>query len=544
MKDIYNQEFSATHLFQENAYQKIYMGESIKHSDQVVLINELIKSDLITHEVISDLRAHLDHLLFFTEDDRSATFIIDYKEGMSVTQALQNNQNPAKFRINLLQDYLSKLSRFDTLPLVLQYILSSPSQFFVKDHDLIHNELIVIDESKAMMPMDFGMIKARIHEFATHLLDFEPAPEDLPLVLTLKEFFDNLITDDSIDTLAAIYESFKKIYLYDFYLDDSDPEPPVIVPLEEKASPTGDKTDGGRNIPVYPEPGTPTEDEKKPFALAGLFNRNPPDEEKEGPNPLVLGLVLLAVAIALFAIFIPMINRITDVPPPTASFEKQKDTEGNWVFTNRSEAYGEDNRIEDFDWSVYEGEKKIYSASSENYIHYFNEEGVYRIDLKVRDRYDNWSEVYSEEILEERTSTDPLAESSSGEESLDRYAIGMEDGVTFIQEESRSGDKSIAMVFEGSQTRTITLENQNLAGNIGFSFWMKGSESVPLSFTLKGVTDDEEIFSIDRFYTPKTEEWQKISFNDNVYLSRDLVLSVSGRDLTLWIDDISISTYK
>jgi len=546
MKDIYNQTFTATQLFQENTYQKIYMGESVKDPDQVVLINELKKSDFITDEVILDLREHLENLLYFTEDAETATCIIEYKEGMSVTQAVENTPNPAKFRINLLQDYLSKLSKFDALPLLFQYILSSPSQFFVKDHDLVHNELIVIDESQVMMPLDFEMIKSRIHGFATQLLDFEPPREDLKLVVTLKNYFDRLVGDKSLNSLAVIHDSFKKIYIYDFYLDEEETAAAApVIPLKEQRSPEApEKTGPTRDIPIYQESDSRQEVEKKAFVFADFFKREPSEEDPEGPNPLVIGLVLLAVAIALFAIFIPMINRITDVPPPTASFEKQKDTEGNWIFTNLSEAYGDDNRLEEYDWAIYDGEEKIHAASSENYIHYFNAEGVYRIDLKVRDRYDNWSDVYSEEILEEKVSTLPLAESSSGEESLDRYEIGMTPGVAYSLEENRTGEKSIAMVFDGSQSKTMTLESQNIAGNFGFSLWIKGSESVPLAFNLKGVTDGDEVFSMDRFYTPKTDEWLKITFNDNIYLSEDLILTVDGRDLTLWIDDISISTYK
>ncbi len=546
MKDIYNQTFTATQLFQENTYQKIYMGESVKDPDQVVLINELKKSDFITDEVVLDLREHLENLLYFTEDAETATYIIEYKEGMSVTQAVEHTPNPAKFRINLLQDYLSKLSKFDALPLLFQYILSSPSQFFVKDHDLVHNELIVIDESQVMMPMDFEMIKSRIHGFASQLLDFEPPKEDLKLVVTLKNYFDRLVGDKSLTSLAVIYESFKKIYLYDFYLDEEETGAAApVIPLKEHKSPeVSEKAGPARDIPIYRESGSRQETEKKAFVFADFFKREPSEEDPEGPNPLVIGLVLLAIAIALFAIFIPMINRITDVPPPTASFEKQKDTEGNWIFTNLSEAYGEDNRLEDYDWAIYDGEEKIHTASSENYIHYFNAEGVYRIDLKVRDRYDNWSDVYSEEILEEKVSTDPLAESSTGEESLDRYEIGMTPGVAYSQEENRTGEKSIAMVFDGSQSKSMTLENQNIAGNFGFSLWIKGTESVPLAFNLTGITDGDEVFSMDRFYTPKTDEWLKITFNDNVYLSEDLILTVDGKDLTLWIDDISISTYK
>ena len=213
MEQLYNDIYKVGNLFQENKYQKIYMGESIEDSNIIIVISEFVKSNIIDDSFIDILKNKLDHLLYFEETDKTATFITKYDEGMSIFQVVENIPNTTNFRTNILHDYLNKLKDFDNLLPVFQYILASHSQFFITDNnDLIHNELIIIDEDHFDPTIGFDTVKHRISTFALKMLDYTPMDEDQQLIVTLKGFFGDLKTDLSLNSLEKIYVAYKTIY--------------------------------------------------------------------------------------------------------------------------------------------------------------------------------------------------------------------------------------------------------------------------------------------------------------------------------------------
>ena len=303
VEQLYNDVYKGN-LFQENKYQKIFMGESVQDTDLVVVINEFTKSEHIDTSFINILKKQLEHLLYFEEDDLTATFITQYSEGMSVFQIVDNVPNTANFRINLLHDYLNILKKYDGLLPAFQFILADHSQFFINDHNLIHNGLIIIEEDSFDPAMTFDTVKDRIAHFGQKILDFSPASGDAALILTFRGFFEDMESDVSLNSLEKIYAAYRKIYIYDMYLDKSNDTVapiPVPIPIVTPASDTNVST-AATNIEATPPP----KDIKLPFKdnKILLFNK-----EKYAVNPLYIALIIMAIAIGLFAIFTPLINK-------------------------------------------------------------------------------------------------------------------------------------------------------------------------------------------------------------------------------------------
>lgn len=540
VEQLYDGTYSVGALFQENRYQKIYMGESIKDSDCIVVICEFNKSDLIDEPFIHTLRNNLQHLLHFEENESTAVFVTEYGEGMSLFQVIDNYPNTAHFRMNLLHDYLNDLRRFDPLLPVFQYILASDSQFSLKDGDLAHSELVIIDEDRFDPTIGFDQVKHRISQFAHRVLDFKPEEQDRSIVVTLRGFFEDLETDLSLGSLEKIYQAYRKIYIYDMYLDkdDSVPLPPVVPVIHPEVDKSEPVVTVSEPEPKRKKPTLPFKDNK-----ILLFNK-----ERYAINPLYVALIVIAIGIALFAIFLPMINKISDTDIPVAAFEKEK-IDDHWKFKNLSKTFGSDNKITEVEWEVYSNDTLYDTYDTHNLNLYFNTEGIYRISLRVMDKFGNWSEPYSEEIYFTPLDLGPIdgdgdTASDTVTESLNSYAISFEGTPTFDSEEVRSGDTSIKMVFDGDQTHGIVLERLFMDNNTRISLWLKTTEKASLTVSAIGLNGNESLFSQAKVIRPDAGQWEKVEFNIDTNYADTLKLFINGENLTLWIDDIEINSYK
>ncbi len=535
METIYNEIYKIINLFQENKYQKIYMGESLKDSTLTIIISEFIKSDLIDKNFINTLKNNLDNLLYFTEDDSTVTFITKYDEGMSIFQVIENIPNTTNFRTNILHDYLNKLRKFDNLLPVFQFILASHSQFFIKNNELIHNELILIDEDKINTSLKFNDVKKTIKEFTLKILDFTPAAEDSELIILLRNFFSDLESDISLDSIDKIYEAYKKIYIYDMYLDKDNASAKssyIIAGAAGSPEPSIEDTPDKRKSVILPFSNN----------KILLFNK-----EKYAINPLYISLIIIAITIGLFAIFMPLIMRINETDIPKASFEKER-FEDQWKFINMSKTSGSDNKITEIEWKIYSDNELINSFSTYNLNLTFNTEGIYKITLRIMDSYGNWSLPYTEEIFHTLLDLDPIddkdnpAETSS--EALNSYTIDFDGDVSFDESNFRAGNKSLKMMFSGDETHSITLDKLFLDNNVKISFWINATDDAPLTITATGTNEGNKVFSISKIHYPKIDQWEKITFTTNTSYANNLKISVNAEDLTLWIDDIEVNSYK
>ena len=164
------------------------------------------------------------------------------------------------------------------------------------------------------------------------------------------------------------------------------------------------------------------------------------------------------------------------------------------------------------------------------------------------DSYGNWSLPYTEEIFHTLLDLDPIddkdnpAETSS--EALNSYTIDFNGDVSFDESNFRAGNKSLKMMFSGDETHSITLDKLFLDNNVKISFWINATDDAPLTITATGTNEGNEVFSISKIHYPKIDQWQKITSATNTSYVNNLTISVNAEDLTLWIDDIEVNSYK
>jgi len=573
LSKLYNNIYQATNLFHENKYQKIFMGESLENPDLIVIINEFIKSDIISENFSKVLNSTLENLLYYEENDENIVFITTYNDGMSISQSIENTNNTDYFKINILHDYLNKLKKFDSLSPMFQFILANESQFFIKSNNLIHNELLIIDEKLDIDQITFNDVRKEISNFALKILSFDSSTESTELLTLVVTFFTELNENTSINTINEIYDAFNKFYIYDMYLDktttssssipiiavDTDVEESADKDIEEdNNADKSDDIDSGTEedydidksddtdqkaynsfLDAAPVPKSDVEPVKNKI---WFFNK-----EKYAVNPLYIVLIIALITIALFAIFIPMINRITTTNIPIASFEKER-VENQWTFSNEGTTFGDDNKIEKVEWKVYSDNSLINTYDTYNLNLKFTTEGIYKISLMVMDSYNNWSEEYSEEIYHTLLSLDPInGDPSDGDntEPLNSYSIAfITDNCIFDASELMIGTKSIKMEFAKDSTESFIIEDLHIDNSTTISFWLKASEDSPITINLIGTNYSKEIFNLKKVLYPKLNEWQKIEFTANSSLVRTLQVSINGEAITLWIDDIQINSYK
>lgn len=549
LSKLYNNIYQPTNLFQENKYQKIFMGESLENPDLIVIINEFTKSDIISNDFSQVLKSTLENLLYFEENDDTAVFITTYNDGMSILQALENTNNTDYFIINILHDYLNKLKKFDLLLPLFQFILANDSQFFITSNNLVHNELLIIDDKLDINQITFDDVKKEISNFALKILKFDPTAENKELLTLIVEFFTKLNDDSSVNTIDEIYNSFNKIYIYDMYLDKTT-TPSSIIPIVTSDNDIEENIDVDESADIDTEAynsfldDTPSaeSDVESTKNKIWFFNK-----EKYAVNPLYVVLIIALITIALFAIFTPMINRITNTDIPIASFEKER-IENQWTFRNNSTIFGDKNKIEKVEWKVYSDNSLINTYDTYNLNLIFKTEGIYKISLMVMDSYNNWSEEYSEEIFHTSLDLDPInGDPSNGEhtEPLNSYSISfLSDNSTFDSSELLIGTKSIKMEFTKDSTESFIIEDLHIDNSSTIDFWLKASDDSPITINLIGTNYSKEIFNLKKVLYPKVDEWQKIEFTANSSLVRTLQVSINGEEITLWIDDIQINSYK
>jgi hypothetical protein len=546
LEQLYNDTYKVGTLFQENVYQNIFMGESIRDSDLVVVINELKKSEIINQTLIDSLRNTLLHLIHFEENDFHAIFITEFDQGTSVFQMIDNVPNTTQFKMNILHDYLNHLKEFDSLLPVYQFIFASESQFFIKDGDLVHNQLLIIDEEHFDPNIAFGHVKHRIALFGQKIMDYAAEPKDEHVAATLKGFFEDLETDPSLSSLEKIFRAYRKIYIYDMYLDKNNDDAVIvpiipIVDITDEEDPT-DFPKEAAPIPVVAPRATPKSPSQRNSIL--LFNK-----DKFAINPLYVVLIIIALSIALFAIFAPMINKITDTKIPVASFEKEK-VDDQWKFQNNSQVFGENNKLAEYEWTVYSNNALFDTFDTYNLNLSFVTEGIYTITLRVMDAYGNWSKDYSEEIYYTSISYEPIddtpsdGDTTSTTEPLNSYGIAFEGTPTFDETTYRNGDRSIKMTFDGDQTHGIVLDDFSINNNTRISFWIKASDDSAITISVMGLNDSKTIFDLDKVIRPDIDQWEQIVFNTNSTYVNTVKILVNGKDMTLWLDDIEINSYK
>ncbi len=138
-------DYTVMQIFLKNAFQCISMAVHTNDDNEVVLINEIEKGELIDLATYDALTEKLTNLSFYNSDGKY-TLVTLYNEGLPFPTFAQNYQLDSEQRQQLLFRILDKISAYDGLPKYLLPILIDENQIIISDDDVLLNEIINFDK--------------------------------------------------------------------------------------------------------------------------------------------------------------------------------------------------------------------------------------------------------------------------------------------------------------------------------------------------------------------------------------------------------------
>lgn len=213
----FKEDFNVLENFENNEYQSIMMGVANNNPDNVVVINQFKKSDLINSSLVNEFKNSMTSLISFEETDEEAVVVTKYNEGMPLSNYLKNYDTTLKSRLNFAYEFLKKISIYNFFDHFFMGLLIDEDQIIMKDDELLLNELLVINSTNDIESATFNDVCKKIGSILENIIfSADEAPNE-----NIKEFVNNLKKDShSYGDLNEIHEAFKKIYLYDLFLDD------------------------------------------------------------------------------------------------------------------------------------------------------------------------------------------------------------------------------------------------------------------------------------------------------------------------------------
>jgi hypothetical protein len=463
--------------------------------EKSVIINELTSKELIDEHSLNILEDYQSNLLYINSENQKITLVTEYFEGTPLYEN-SDKENTLKY----IQSYLEILKEFDTLNSDVLHTYSSDTQFVIIDKVLKHNGIVILPRDGEKIH-SFEDVKSRISKVILDLIVKSEWKNNSKLF----DFFTIEIFEDTYDSIKKILNKYNEIYVYTKYLhtEDVDLNENIIDQFHENSSVSIEK------------------DSKKTF---------------------IASLLIILIAITLFFIFSPTIDKIKNSNIPNASFEKEKllDT---WSFINTSRAVGDGNEIVLSEWTVYKEDNIINSFDTDNLSISFAKDGTYRISLKVKDKSGKWSKEYSEEILHVNSLSSLDNPNDEVDESLDNLKLSFEDGVFYDTEEAYEGSKSIKMEFVEQATKKIRLNNLILNQNASISMYFKAINDNRVKITVNGYSKGVKSFSVNKSLYSKGD-WEKVDFSTKAKNVDSIEIVVISSDNIIYLDNILARSFK
>ncbi len=596
MSGPYSEKFNVLEVFEQNPYQKIMMGAKIDQPDDVVVINVFTKGGRVGAAFKQALETTLDNLIHLEDNENELVVVTEYKEGTSLAHYLESFSSTPEDRANLAYDYLNKVKRYEAFDPYFTSIFVDDNQVIVQNGELLLNELIIVDKQieTDLAPEN---VVVKIGNAIQMLLTHGVKQVDELTDRKVKAFVGDLHNNPhGYGSISAIDEAFKQAFIYDHGNDDSSDSGAAIAgaalggaagaglagaalgdsdvpdPVEPSETPEtidlsdSEPTDSVGEPPAMEPPAPEVEapavetNTDKSVELDGLevvdelFSELDQEDEKPKRN---VALIVMLGAIAAIAAFLIFFNPFAteERKPPTADFEYSRD--GNiYTFVNRSVAFGQGNEIAASEWELFKdinGTKtSVYTDKQTHFNITLKNEGNYVISLRVKDKYDQWSETAersfsfaSEDITDIEKETDGT-DTATPSEKLDKYTYTTSENGSEDTSIYRSGSKSIMLdLREGDGTGSITMKDVFIDNSTILSLWMLSDSTEPVTVTFNGYNGDTLVFSREVKHVPRAANiWEMVETKVDSKVVDKLVIQFKSPGSVLHIDDIEISSFK
>lgn len=560
MDNYINENYNIVETYEKNKFQEILMGTENENPEEIILINKFKKA-YFSDTLKDDLETSLKNLRYITESEEEVISVSRYNEGVPLKKYLKLNTLSKEDKNTLAEKYLEKIESFNNIETPLQKVLVDHNQIVMSDDDLHINELLLIDDPSIM---DHKEVLKNISDTLKTILGPNTLSEKLiknpsnykNLYSILPAFNIEFKSDKDISTDKNVEE-----------VDESTPEenePSTLDTIENEI--TDDESiqesDNEKEIEldslgfIGEE-----EDAEEPMEEESFF-----DDENNSNKTIyiLLGIIALLVA-GLLLSRIPQTNIFNDeqeVSEVPFDFVQSQADSSTFTFSANEEA----KEFSKIRWRFFEAGKELeLDGSTERdpkesleITIKFPTEGSYQVVLEGLDSEGNWVKLYEiNNLIVKITDMTPLddedrepqdeTDSTETTEKLDQYTIIYEtDNIIDDYEIKKSGDKSLKLdLTDGQKTAVITLSDILMNKEVSISYFIRSDAKEKVGIRLVGMSGEMEKFEKNIYWIPKKENvWELHNINLNTSNVDSLKIEITSSDATIWIDEISIDSYK
>lgn len=580
----YLEKYDVLETFEKNTNQTILTGVSKENPDEIVVINEFNKISALPSDLEPLIQGSFTNILHHESNDSTFVIVTKYNEGMPLHNFLETYDSTVNARVNFGFEFLKTIVPYDILDNYYKSILIDENQLIVNNDNLVVNELMLLDET---LPTDysFSNISSKIGVILSQIIPANLIPDDDKLS-TIPAFIQELNNGDgNYETIAEIYEHYRKLYMYDMYLDDHKEDKATIIPIPVPVPPidlgkndsvdtqnlglpadgpidSNDKTEtisSDSDGVVIPTPGSLPDSEHELDDLFKADDEFEEDHEKRKLSPLALIAFLALLIAGAIYIILPLLspdNAASKYNAPTANFEITKLDDNSIYCENTSEA-SEGTTLKNNKWLLKKNDLIILESEDKDIKFELEDGSSYFITLTVT-ASDEQTHTYSLEYLynvkpvddHDDSTKDPIDAATTDDamdktEKLNTFDFAYTDNVIEDFEVSRSGSKSLRFDLTDTENGKLVIDNIFMDEKSSISFWLMSDSITPISIIITGYNNDSKIFSKKLTHTPKTiNNWELIDVSVNTSLADKLIIEFKSKGTTLWFDDLSIDSYK
>jgi len=511
--NLYLERFTLEKEFKKNEYQDIYIGMSRSEPREIVIVNILKDKKFPWKSYQEQIEKFFENVRHVERTEEGLVVVTRFDDGEFLLDYLENNSPDMETKMDLFLTYLRKIVKYDPVDNLLKSLLVDELQIVIHQGELTVNELIALGQVPKKNT-SFEKVVEKIETVAKRIFYHVDSEEALPE--KVKRFLDGLEKNRArYSNIYEIYRAFERLCR---------PEYQTI----ETISLLGEAEQG-----------------EKDFS-SSLFPLSLSPPSKKIPWKILLPVLILAATVAGYGLFRePIENQVAKLisGKPHAQFEKVPMKEG-WEFINKSKADGKGNEIEESLWEVAKDGEVIDAKKTKDFTLYASP-GKYKVTLKVKDKYDQWSEAYSEEVtISQSGKTNPdMAAVSMQEEAFETLSVLYDSNLNVTKDEEvfRSGTYSMKITGDGS----ISVQNISTEKNASFSMWILSDMPRRIQIGFTGYRKGNLVFEKTIHYQPlKVGEWEMIQVPNLGQLDTLTIQFSTDENGNIWVDDFYFGTYK
>ena len=563
MSNSYTSKYEILKSFKEDKYQNVLIGSNRENADEVVVINIFHKNEISKVISKSQFPNGLNNLLHLEEDQNDLVVITEYQEGTPLESYLEFFDTTVKHKINLAYEYMSKIVKYDSFSNSIKSILIDESQVIFKDKELYFNELLFLDEVFSK-PVEFNAIALKLATMIEKIVFSKDPTDDQDndrASEAILGFINKLKSNEhTFRNIEDIYNEFRKIYIYDLFMEEGDG-------VQEGG-------DDNNNLLIADDPFNGESDvlntdftnedgidnDSNDIFIDDeeiIFKTENRGEEKRrftkyGPI-IAIGVVVIAILLYVSLDF----DKLTFNPLNEKNQSESIKLEAHFLlekvndlyyFTEMSKVHGKDNSILKRDWEILKGDTVIRNIADKKSLKIqFDNEGEYKVILRVKDKYGNTDE-YSENIVyRKKLEIDELKNSMGLKEKLDNLNLRYSDK-TIVKDYRafRSGNYSLKLGEEGKvNSETLVVDNIDVENKPIFSMWIASNSRENISISIKGYKNKRLQFQTPMsFMVKEANIWEMVKLNEITKDVDMIEIIFNNFSSPIWIDDIEISSYK